>query len=107
MRGERLEDLEDLGIIEEIPPRARGTDGAGLRQLAGLGNTPACAGNGRASELVSFALWKYPRVRGERMNNGMPPQKLTEIPPRARGTGFTTQDLTDLWGNTPACAGNG
>ena len=91
---------------EGSPPRVRGT---GIIIMAFFGMTritPACAGNRQLPISPLATVQDHPRVCGEqliqktRLINGL------GSPPRVRGTGNSSLDVSERKRITPACAGN-
>ena len=106
MRGEQRRHTDTLAALRGSPPLARGTVWRGQQRRRNDGITPACAGNRTACRSWLRLCWDHPRLRGEqkwKQRKG-PPREGS--PPLARGTAPVVQDICDIAGITPACAGN-
>ena len=68
--------------------------------------TPACAGNSLARFFLYFLLKDHPRVCGEQMAVTIENLEKAGSPPRVRGTAITEAEAANIFGITPACAGN-
>jgi len=70
------------------------------------GIIPACAGNTASECHQKTRAWDHPRMRGE---HGVVHSRFVETlgsSPHARGTQQAVEEVLDLFGIIPACAGN-
>ena len=88
------------------PPRVRGTANVQPRGQPHPGITPACAGNRDIRDLVEDVFEDHPRVCGEQVVQALDQLVPKGSPPRVRGTGLSRSFLGNIFGITPACAGN-
>ena len=68
--------------------------------------TPACAGNRLEEKYLPQLSQDHPRVCGEQLPPHWPHPLRLGSPPRVRGTVPDGKDTPNLFGITPACAGN-
>ena len=88
------------------PPLARGTGLSASHVAAGVGITPACAGNSLLEGDNDTADWDHPRLRGEQAVNVCCAVVEAGSPPLARGTVLIHICNFRQLRITPACAGN-
>ena len=106
VRGEYPFVPPDSILVPELPPRARRILQRAGQVSVGGGTTSACAEN--TSWMI---IWKIPkrnylRVRGEYANQWPTPQKIVELPPRARRILCRPGVSDAAVGTTSACAEN-
>ena len=104
--GEQAVCVPNAAACKGSPPRVRGTVAHGLHVKAGVGITPACAGNSTGKEKTLPVTWDHPRVCGEQASFSLAPSSIKGSPPRVRGTVFLNSIYVNKAGITPACAGN-
>ncbi len=73
---------------------------------AGIGITPACAGNSMHAILHGKGVEDHPRVCGEQICGWCISFQEIGSPPRVRGTGAVQTAMFYSYRITPACAGN-
>ena len=105
VRGEKTTRFSTMLVSSGSPPRARGKADYVLRQGAGRGITPACAGKSIQKPLSITDGGDHPRVRGEKRTCSIWLRTTTGSPPRARGKDSHPQYAQCPRGITPACAG--
>ena len=104
VRGEEIAGVLLLGILAEIPPRARRREALILFATRLLGNTSACAEKRCPKHQPCWSQWKYLRVRGEEAPARISDTRAAEIPPRARRRADAGTCRCGDGGNTSACA---
>ena len=88
-----------------LSPRARGNLEANPPIAALVGSIPACAGEPCPSWRGYPPSGVYPRVRGGTALTFCHQRKLVGLSPRARGNLRISEEVYDLIGSIPACAG--
>ncbi len=106
MRGEHACSAQPATSRFGSAPRARGTPGARQPPDRQWRISPACAGNTRASRILSRAATDQPRVRGEHRSGARARRAQHGSAPRARGTPCVHDSGEFMIRISPACAGN-
>ena len=106
VRGEQFKVKQYATGQAGSSPRARGTGGALLGDLATAGIIPACAGNRGRKSRRPTSVRDHPRVRGEQTAATVGAPSLLGSSPRARGTVIEDAGDGSQRGIIPACAGN-
>ena len=75
-------------VLSGSAPRVRGTALFSIPRIVPVRFSPACAGNGRASQITGYLLPVQPRVCGERENGKIVKDNDHGSAPRVRGTDF-------------------
>ena len=88
------------------PPYARGIPVLILSGVNLTRNTPACAGNTREKNTITFASPDHPRLRGEYYAGISTAPGTSGSPPLARGIPASLSSNFFRFRITPACAGN-
>ena len=106
MRGEYIMEFTELTKEQGSPPLARGILCSKVTFLNLIRITPACAGNTHLSFENLQLNRDHPRLRGEYYT--IPRQKslFKGSPPLARGILEFGETVEEIFGITPACAGN-
>ncbi len=77
-------EVRKVGLVAELPPRARRIPHPDTTRSQVLGTTSACAENTSIIWRSPAAVWNYLRVRGEYICMKPAVILLMELPPRAR-----------------------
>ena len=88
------------------PPRVRGTARCFAKSWDWTRITPACAGNSPSIAPSENTVRDHPRVCGEQLLYYHGIGDIKGSPPRVRGTEFAHVFRVNVYGITPACAGN-
>ena len=84
VRGEYRQQRLWVGLMVELPPRARRIHARFNQLLDDLGTTSACAENTQTPLLKQCRARNYLRVRGEYTTDQITVEDAPELPPRAR-----------------------
>ena len=95
-----------VGLITELPPRARRILPQRGVALTQGGTTSACAENTPLAPLLVFWWRNYLRVRGEYLPRAPYEYEKMELPPRARRILIGERQVRRYLGTTSACAEN-
>ena len=95
-----------VGLITELPPRARRILPQRGVALTQGGTTSACAENTGFTAFTQSGSWNYLRVRGEYPHYGRKTPARLELPPRTRRILFTIDVVAVTIGTTSAHAEN-
>ena len=87
------------------PPRVRGKGGNPSCVISGTWITPACAGKSSTRMEALTSMQDHPRVCGEKTRIRSTTRSTAGSPPRVRGKGTPTDQMTLQTRITPACAG--
>ena len=107
LRGEGWNARLALLTLLGTPPPTRGRDPPADAPPAIPGNTPAYAGKGCGAASLCVHPREHPRLRGEGLQELMPPIGEMGTPPPTRGREVLIGYFTVNYGNTPAYAGKG
>ncbi len=105
MRGEKVIGQDKKFAREGSPPHARGKGFLITMVIFLHGITPACAGKSICIPPCVSADWDHPRMRGEKLFDGLRVNEYQGSPPHARGKDQSASVPPMFFGITPACAG--